>query len=55
MASIRQRNGKWQVQVRRTGHKSINRIFIKKSEAQKWARQTEIALENGTIRTGAAG
>ena len=27
MASIRQRNGKWQVQVRRTGHKSINRIF----------------------------
>ena len=53
MASISQRNGKWQVQVRRTGHKSINRIFIQKSEAQKWARQTEIALENGTIDTGA--
>lgn len=52
MASIRQRNGKWQVQVRRSGHKSINRIFIQKSEAQKWARQREIAIENGTSRTG---
>lgn len=41
MASLRARNGKWQVQVRRAGSPVLSRTFHLRTDAQKWARQTE--------------
>ncbi|MEM8790855.1 MAG: site-specific integrase, partial [Pseudomonadota bacterium] len=49
MASIRQRNGKWQVQIRRKGHKPLSRSFDTKTAAKQWARQAETGLELGRI------
>ncbi|MDP6874623.1 MAG: hypothetical protein QF521_13940 [Alphaproteobacteria bacterium] len=45
MASIRRRNGKWQVQVRRTNQPSVSKSFIQKSDAERWARVTESKLD----------
>ena len=45
MATIRNRNGRWHVQVRRSGTKSVNRTFTLKSDAQLWAREQERAIE----------
>ena len=45
MATIRNRNGRWHVQVRKTGSTSINRTFSLKSDAQFWAREKERELE----------
>lgn len=42
MASIRKHRGKWQVQIRRSGSPAISKSFINKTDAQIWARQTEI-------------
>ena len=41
MATIRKRGGKWQVQVRRQGMHPASRSFALKSDAARWARQTE--------------
>ena len=41
MATIRQRNGKWQVQVRRQGMPTASRTFVLKADAWKWAKQAE--------------
>ena len=41
MASIRQRKGKWQVQIRRKGLTPISKTFESKSQAQVWATQME--------------
>ena len=35
MATLRNRNGKWHVQVRRTGHATRTRSFLSKTEAHK--------------------
>ena len=45
MATIRKRDNRWQVQVRRQGRKAVNRTFSNKADAEMWARRTEIALE----------
>ena len=45
MATIRNRNGRWHVQVRKSGSTSINRTFSLKSDAQLWAREKERELE----------
>jgi len=45
MASIRNRNGRWHVQVRKSGIKSANRTFTLKSDAQLWAREQERTME----------
>lgn len=45
MATIRNRNGRWHVQVRRSGTKSVNRTFTLKSDALLWAREQERAIE----------
>ncbi len=47
MASIRKRNGKWQVQIRRTAKGSASKTFIRKQDAIVWAREQEISLQNG--------
>ncbi|MGU3545915.1 tyrosine-type recombinase/integrase [Methylobacterium sp. A52T] len=41
MATIRKRNGKFQVQIRVKGTQSITRTFRTKSEAVTWSRATE--------------
>jgi hypothetical protein len=45
MATLRKRNGKWQAQARRRGHPGITRTFIRKSDAQSWARQQELQAD----------
>jgi hypothetical protein len=48
MASFDKRaNGKWRVQVRRQGLGSVSRSFLRKSDAEKWARETEAEIERG--------
>jgi integrase len=47
MASIRKRNQRWQVQVRRKGHSYLSKTFDLKRDAETWARETERALERG--------
>ena len=49
MASLRFRNGKWQVQVRRHGHIPQARSFQSKADAQRWARQMEAELDRTLI------
>ncbi len=41
MATIRQRNVKWQVQVRRQGMPTTSRTFVLKADAWKWSKQAE--------------
>ena len=45
MASIRKRDTKWHVQIRRAGQPSITKSFVQKSLATEWARQTEADLD----------
>lgn len=42
MATIRRRNGKWQVQIRRSGARHISRSFLVRKDADAWARQMEV-------------
>ena len=49
MASIRKFRDKWRVETRRQGHKSMSKMFIQKKAAEKWARETEVALEAGDL------
>ena len=45
MANIRKRGNKWQVQIRRTGHPSRTKTFIRKEEAIAWGRSQEVRLD----------
>jgi hypothetical protein len=45
MASIRRRGDKWQVQVRRSGQRSVARTFHAKKDAEAWARQMEVLAD----------
>lgn len=47
MASIRQRSGIWQAQVRRLGYPSEVKSFSTKAEAQAWARAIEAGMDQG--------
>jgi hypothetical protein len=47
MASIRKRGHRWEAQVRKAGVASVNKSFLNKSDADRWARQTEAAIERG--------
>ncbi len=49
MANLRNRNGKWQVQVRRNGHAPRAKSFINKADAQKWARRVEAELDTAVV------
>jgi integrase len=44
MASVDKRRGKWRAQVRRNGH-TLTRTFARKMDADAWAREAEIALD----------
>ncbi|TPK71892.1 site-specific integrase [Mesorhizobium sp. B2-4-17] len=45
MASIRKRNGRWNVQVRRKGSSPRSRSFLVKADALEWAREIERSLD----------
>lgn len=49
MASIRKRNNKYHVQIRRSGFKSITKSFHKHSDAIEWARAMEVKLDRGDM------
>jgi integrase len=49
MATIRKRNSRWQVQVRRTGYPPISKSFLSKSDAEKWAREKERAIDRAEL------
>lgn len=50
MATIRKRGERYQVQVRRVGHPKHNRSFITRKDAEAWARQTEVSLDQGDFK-----
>jgi integrase len=47
MATFRKRGSRWQVQVRRQGFPPLSRSFLERTDAQKWAREQEIAIDRG--------
>ena len=49
MATIRKRQGKWQVQIRRRGSQSISKSFLGKADALRWAREQERAVDLGDV------
>ena len=49
MATLRNRNGKWHVQVRRSGHPPCTRSFLSKTESHKWARRVEAELDTAVV------
>lgn len=48
MASIRSRNGKWQARIKRDGV-TVEKSFLNRRDAEKWARLTEVDIERGTF------
>jgi integrase len=51
MASIRQRDRKYQVRITRKGYGALSKTFTNRGDAVKWARATEVAIEQGAIQT----
>ena len=51
MATIRKFRDKWQVQVRRKGHRPLTRSFINRQDAVIWARQTEVLIDRFELPT----
>ena len=49
MATIRKRNYKWHVQIRRKHHNSITKTFLSNMVAQKWIRETESKIDQGCL------
>jgi len=47
MATFRKRNGKWQVQIRRSDHPPLSRSFISKEDARIWSRDIESRIDRG--------
>ena len=50
MASIRSRNGRYQVQVRRADLGSRSRTFVLKQDAERWARKMEAQFDQGEFQ-----
>lgn len=49
MASIRQRDGKWQVRVRRRGFADEAKTFNTRTDAERWARSVETEMDRGSF------
>ena len=48
MASIRNRNGKWQARITRKNQPPIAKSFLNKQDAERWARQIETEIDKGS-------
>lgn len=49
MATIRERNGRYHVQIRKRGHPTLTETFSSKRKAQDWARRTEARIDEGEV------
>ena len=49
MAAIRKRGSKWQARVKRDGQ-ALDKSFLTKADAQRWARTIEAEIERGAFR-----
>ena len=49
MASIRRRSDKWQARITRRGFTPVTKSFLNKADAERWARQAEAQLDQGTF------
>ena len=47
MATIRRRNNKWQVIIRKDNFKITYKTFSLKEDALRWGRETEVKIEQG--------
>jgi integrase len=48
MATIRKRGDlQWEAQVRKKGFPHVNKTFTYRDDAERWARETEVAIERG--------
>ena len=47
MATFRKRKSRWDVQIRKSGYPTICKTFSHKTDAQKWAVETERPIEIG--------
>ncbi|MEM5405114.1 hypothetical protein [Paraburkholderia unamae] len=47
MATIRQRNDRWQAIVKRQGYPAQSKTFTLKKDAEKWARLQERLIDSG--------
>lgn len=53
MASITKRDGKWQARVRRRGFPEQTERFATKAAAERWAREIEGRIDDGSFAPGA--
>jgi integrase len=51
MATIRKRNERWHVQIRRQGYSSVTKSFLLKADAQEWAREMERQADRQELPT----
>ena len=49
MATIRKRQGKWQVQIRHNGQSGVSKTFLRKQEADQWARELEVSFDQNNL------
>lgn len=49
MASVRERNGKWQARVLRNGYPPQTKTFDSHNEAIKWSRSIEVEIDQGSF------
>ena len=45
MATLRKRNGKWHVEVRRKGHRNVYQTFVQKSDARGFINKVENEIQ----------
>lgn len=54
MATITKReNGKWQAKCRKKGYQTISKTFSRKFDAERWAKQIELDMEQGIFESTA--
>jgi integrase len=49
MATIRQRNDRWQAIVKRQGHPVLSKTFDLKKDAERWSREQERVIDTGLV------
>ena len=49
MATIRKRDGRWRVQVRKRGNPPQSKSFESRAQAHAWARQVEAQIDRGVF------
>lgn len=53
MASIRNRQCKWQARIIRKGYAPITKSFLAKQDTERWARQIESDIDKGSYTNSA--